>query len=147
MMPMGNPRAGCPEMLLPTNMYQPKLTLALALVLLTGCTSTRFVVIDANSHEPIPDVQVAGYRSFSYQRVPDDYTWSQVDSSMTGPTGAANSSHPASIVKQDNEYRFVFSKAGYKTAEALIYTDRALVASPADDAGWKLADKDDHNVR
>ena len=115
---------------------------------MAGCTSTRFVVVDANTHEPIADVHMAGFRSFSYQRVPDDNTWVEVDSGVTNATGnAATRSHPASIVRADNEFRFVFSKPGYKTAEALIFSDRTLVASPADDAGWRMADKDDRKLR
>jgi hypothetical protein len=35
-----------------------------------------------------------------------------------------------------NEYRFVFTRAGYRPAEVLIYPDKTLVVSPADDAGW-----------
>jgi hypothetical protein len=129
------------------NICRSVCAIAMGLLLLAGCTSTHFLVVDANTRQPIADVQVAGYRSRSLQRVPDDYTWMEVDSSFTSPTGAATATHPVSIIKADNEYRFVFAKAGYKTAEALIYPDRALVASPADDAGWRMADKEDHNLR
>jgi hypothetical protein len=121
--------------------------LAFVQLLTTGCTSSRFLVVDANTRQPINDVRVAGYRSMSYQRVPDDYTWVEVDSSMTNGQGDASASHPLSIVKSDNEYRFVFTKPGYKSAEALIFQKFSLIASPADNAGWHMADTSNRDLR
>jgi hypothetical protein len=118
----------------------------LACVPLVGCSTSRFRVVDAATDAPLDCVLVEGYRFRPLQAIPSDFSWNELDLDPTDRNGSVSSTSAWSLMPGDNEYRFVFIKPGYRPAEALVYPDKTLLVSPADDAGWRPAEDDPRHM-
>ena len=101
-----------------------------------GCVTHQFQVVDSSTQQPLSGVEVSGYRYREFSPVSNDLSWAWVSMDATSKDGTLSSIEPRSFVPMQNQFKFVFTKPGYKTAEVLSQPGRAFVASPAQEAGW-----------